>query len=92
MRFSKQAFTADWIYTGATIWIGDAKGQTATAMAVKDGRILATGSETEVLRFVGPATEVEDLRGAFVMPGFLFAHARARHGITGLVRGFALHL
>jgi predicted amidohydrolase YtcJ len=77
VRFSKQAFTADWIYTGATVWIGDADHRTSAALAVKDGRILAAGSETEVLRFAGPATEVEDLRGAFVMPGFLDSHTHA---------------
>ena len=77
MSFTKQAFEADWIYAGATVWIGDAENRTSAALAVKDGRILAAGSETEVLRFAGPATEVEDLRGAFVMPGFLDSHTHA---------------
>jgi len=72
-----QADAADWIYTGATVWIGDAEGRVASALAVKDGRVLAAGSDAEVLRFAGRGTEVEDLRGAFVMPGFLDSHTHA---------------
>ena len=77
MGSAKQAVTADWIYTGATVWIGDAENRTAAALAVKDGRVLATGSKEAVLRFAGPNTEIEDLRGAFVMPGFLDSHTHA---------------
>lgn len=45
-------------------------------MAVAHGEILATGSDTEILeRYKGPSTQLVDLDGKFVMPGFNDAHA-----------------
>lgn len=49
----------------------------ATALAVKGGRILAVGSDSDVSAFAGPNTESEDLRGRFVMPGFIDSHSHA---------------
>lgn len=45
------------------------------ALAVRAGAIAATGTDAEILRaWRGPNTEVVDLRGHFVMPGFNDAH------------------
>ena len=43
-------------------------------MAVREDKILAVGSEEEVLKFKGSQTKVIDLDGRFVMPGFNDAH------------------
>ncbi len=78
MGYTKQqTCAADWIYTGAIVWVGDAKNRIATALAVKDGRVLAVGNEVDVLRFAGRTTEIENLHGSFVMPGFLDSHTHA---------------
>ena len=77
MTEAKQDSGADWIFTHATVWVGDGSGATASALAVKDGRVLAAGSDADVLAYAGRNTEVEDLRGAFVMPGFIDSHAHA---------------
>lgn len=69
--------SADWIFTHATVWTGDEAGLDAEAFAVRDGRVLAVGSNEDVLAFAGKRTEVEDLRGRFVMPGFVDSHAHA---------------
>ena len=69
--------SADWIYTHATVWTGDETGTVVSAFAVKNGRVLAIGSNDDVLAFAGKRTEVEDLRGRFVMPGFIDSHAHA---------------
>jgi hypothetical protein len=62
------------IYTGGTvITVNDAR-PTAGAIAVKDGKILAVGDETEVLKFKGAATEVVNLGGRTLLPGFIDAH------------------
>lgn len=45
-----------------------------TAMAVAGGRIVAVGSDQEILQRKGAGTEVVDLHGAFTMPGFNDAH------------------
>lgn len=44
------------------------------AMAVREGRVLAVGTNAEISRLKGKRTQVVDLRGRFVMPGFNDAH------------------
>lgn len=46
----------------------------ASAIAIADGRILGTGSDTDVQALVGPATSVRDLDGRTVLPGFIDSH------------------
>jgi predicted amidohydrolase YtcJ len=47
----------------------------AEAVAVVGGRIVAVGTEAEVLRHKGPATEVTDLAGKTLVPGFIDGHS-----------------
>ena len=51
----------------------------ATALAVREGRILAVGGD-ELRDLTGPATEVVDLRGRLLLPGFQDAHIHAVMG------------
>jgi hypothetical protein len=44
-------------------------------VAVRAGRIAAVAADSEVLALVGPRTEVVDLRGGLLLPGFIDAHA-----------------
>ena len=44
------------------------------AIAVRGDRILATGKNADLEKFKGPKTQVIDLGGHFVMPGFNDAH------------------
>ena len=44
------------------------------AIAVRDGRIVAVGSDAEIQKLRGKRTQVVDLGGHFVMPGFNDAH------------------
>ena len=46
----------------------------AKAIAVRDGRIVAVGSNDEIRKLKGSQTQVIDLSGHFVMPGFNDAH------------------
>ena len=46
----------------------------AEAVAVTGGRIVALGSNEDVWELIGPATEVIDLAGGLVLPGFQDAH------------------
>lgn len=62
------------IYTGLTGASSFHEVQRAKAMAVRGDRILAVGTEADVLKVKGPATTVVDLHGDFVMPGFNDAH------------------
>lgn len=44
------------------------------ALAVRAGKIVAAGDDKQALAWKGPDTVIEDLGGAFVMPGFNDAH------------------
>ena len=46
----------------------------AQALAATGGRISAIGSPDEIRRYVGPRTEVIDVKGQLVIPGFVEAH------------------
>lgn len=46
----------------------------AQALAVRAGKILAVGSRAEVEAAAGANTELRDLQGATVLPGFIDAH------------------
>lgn len=50
------------------------------AMAVAGGKIVAVGSNEEVQKLKGPNTQVVDLGGHFVMPGFNDAHVHLGSG------------
>ena len=50
------------------------------ALAVSDGKIIAVGSNADVQKFKGPKTQVIDLGGHFVMPGFNDAHVHLGSG------------
>ena len=46
----------------------------ADAVAITGGRFSAIGSRTHVMTYRGPQTEIVDLRGATVLPGFVEPH------------------
>jgi predicted amidohydrolase YtcJ len=65
---------ADLIFHNANIWTVDESNPTARAVAIKDGKFLAVGSEESVLKHRGPNTQSIDLGGRFVLPGFIDTH------------------
>jgi predicted amidohydrolase YtcJ len=71
---SPPAEVADTIYSGGTIVTVDDARPLATAIAVKDGRILAVGNPDEILKFKGNATQTVDLGGKTMLPGFIDTH------------------
>jgi predicted amidohydrolase YtcJ len=56
------------------VWTGGPRLRLAQALAVQGQRIVAVGSNREVMVWAGPATRVVDLQGAFVAPGFRDQH------------------
>ena len=74
-----QPSSADAIYFHGDILTGEGlesgRPVHATALAVRGIAIVATGADDEILKdWRGPKTEVVDLHGHFVMPGFNDAH------------------
>ena len=49
-------------------------------MAVRDGRIVAVGTNDDIRKLKGGQTQVVDLGGHFVMPGFNDAHCHLQSG------------
>ena len=65
---------ADKVYRGGDIvTVNDAQ-PFAQAVAVKDGKILAVGTTEEVAKFHGKTTEIVDLNGHALLPGFVDGH------------------
>jgi len=64
----------DLLVKGATVYTIDSAFSTTEAIAVKDGKILATGSNADLLKKY-EAKETIDAEGKFVYPGFIDAHA-----------------
>lgn len=71
---------ADLVLVGGAVYTVDAARSWAEAVAIRDGAIVAVGSEAEVRGQAGPATEVLDLGGRMVLPGFQDAHVHASAG------------
>jgi predicted amidohydrolase YtcJ len=65
---------ADLVITAGTVITLDGVRARATAVAVRDGRILAVGDAAEMQWLIGPATRRVDLPGATVVPGLGDAH------------------
>lgn len=64
----------DLIFHGGPILTVDAGDRIAEAVAVRDGVITAVGSASEVLAARTTRTEVRDLDGRALLPGFVAAH------------------
>ncbi len=89
---------AELVFAGGAIYTADARqrrlipatapdGRPATAVAVVGGRIAATGAagDSHVQELMGASTEVVDLRGRALLPGFQDAHCHpAFAGVTML--------
>ena len=87
---------ADVIFSGGAVYTADAaasrvqaataaSGQPASAVAVAGGRIVAVGTagESGIRDLAGPKTELVDLRGRALLPGFQDAHVHpAFAGVT----------
>ena len=66
--------TPEAILLGGPILTMDATSRQVEAVAVADGRILATGPAPEILALRNRLTEVIDLRGRALLPGFVDGH------------------
>ncbi|MFH9959182.1 amidohydrolase [Streptomyces roseolus] len=70
---------ADLVFTGGPVLTLDPARSRATSLAVTGDRITAVGHD-EVRELIGPGTEVVDLAGRLLMPGFQDAHIHAVGG------------
>lgn len=83
MRWTGQtdgvASTPDLIFTGGSVFTPDRDGPAAGSVAVRDGLICAVGGD-DVRDLAGTTTQVVDLDGGLLIPGFQDAHV---HPVAG---------
>ena len=72
--------SADLAFVNGSVYTVDAARTRTQAIAVKDGRIVAVGPDEEVRGHVGPRTDVFDLAGRMLVPGFQDAHVHPPPG------------
>ncbi|MBV6521876.1 MAG: N-substituted formamide deformylase [Gemmatimonadaceae bacterium] len=65
----------DLVVTNARIYTVDANRPVVEAMAIRAGRIVATGPRTLIEPMKGPETRVLDAHGRTIIPGMVDAHA-----------------
>jgi len=71
---------ADRVWTGGPILTINDRASRAEAIAEAGGRIIAVGSRAEVMKRRGPKTEMIDLEGRTLLPGFVDAHGHMMMG------------
>ncbi|MGN8553438.1 UNVERIFIED_CONTAM: amidohydrolase [Microbacterium sp. SLM126] len=76
---------ADLVFTGGPVFTADTVRSRAQTVAVKDGRIVAVTGD-DFSSFVGPKTELVDLRGRMLLPGFQDAHVHPVWGGLDMLR------
>ncbi len=65
---------ADLVIFGGTIYTVNEKQPTAEAVAVQGDKIIFVGSEVEARKYIHDKTEVIDLQGKIMTPGFIEGH------------------
>src|SRR5574341_1192582 len=67
------------VYNGKIVTMDDSSfesrvGTIVQAMAIRDGKILATGNNADLRALAGPQTKQIDLKGRMVLPAFIHTH------------------
>ncbi len=65
---------ADIVFVNGAVYSVDAMRSWAQAVAVRDGRVALVGTDDDVRAAIGQGTEVIDLAGRMLIPGFQDAH------------------
>ncbi|GAA5030697.1 amidohydrolase [Microbacterium fluvii] len=76
---------ADLVFSGGPVFTANTVRSRASAVAVSDGRIVAVGGDS-IRDLIGPSTEVVDLAGRMLVPGFQDAHVHPVSGGLELLR------
>jgi predicted amidohydrolase YtcJ len=72
--------TASLVLRNGFIYTVDGQRTVAEAIAVKDGKFIYVGSNSEVNKYIGTETKVIDLDKRMVLPGFIDSHCHPAYG------------
>ncbi len=67
--------SADVIFTNGKVYTGSDGEDFVSAVAVKDGRVMVLGDSEAISELASQDTEIHDLGGKYVYPGFIDAHS-----------------
>ncbi len=74
---SASAQAVDTVLLNGKILTVDAQFSTHSALAVREGRVVALGRDEDMRRLAGPTTRTIDLQGRTVIPGLIDSHMHA---------------
>jgi hypothetical protein len=77
---------ADLVFVNGAVYTVDQSRPWVRAVAVRGGRIVAVGDDDDVGEHTGRDTEVVDLRGRMLLPGFQDAHVHPPSGGLEMLR------
>ena len=83
--YARQATEADFALVHGKVFTGSDSLPWAAAVAARDGRIIAVGTDLEIKKLVGPGTRVIDAGGRLVIPGLIDAHTHFSSGGRSLI-------
>ena len=72
---------ADRVFKNGAVYTVDQNRRWAQGIAIAGGKIILVGNNEEVEQLIGQETDVVDLNGTLVLPGFIDAHSHPSHGM-----------
>lgn len=72
--------SASVIFVNGVVYTADENDTLAEAAAIADGKILLAGSREDAMALAGDATQIVDMKGGMLLPGFTDAHAHLIDG------------
>ena len=79
---SDQQTHADIVLVNGSIYTMDASRRWAQAIAISNGRIAFVGTDQDAVKYAGPLSNIINLKGKLVLPGFIDSHI---HPIDGII-------
>ena len=80
----EKAGQADRIFVGGRVWTGEPGRPLVEALAVRGATVLAVGTSADIRKLSGKGTDVVDLHGRLVAPGFIDGHLHLLGGSLSL--------
>jgi predicted amidohydrolase YtcJ len=77
---SQRLVPADTVLMNAKIYTVNSRQPWAQALAVREGKIIAVGSDEAIEAYQGPSTKIVDAKGHLMLPGLVDAHVHFMAG------------
>ncbi len=80
---------ADIVLVNGSVYTMDASRRWVQAVAISNGRIVFAGTDQDAVKYAGPLSNVVNLQGKMVLPGFIDSHV---HPIEGAIEEAGCYL